>query len=493
MNQVLLSWIGRTDLRAAAGEIEGPGPIGSAVADNTFDEVVLLSNYGDEETEPFIKWLQSNTKAQITWKNVELPSPMDFGAVYEAADRQTAEIIADDSSIELTFHLSPGTSAMCAMWLILAATKYDARLIASSPESGVYMPEFPFDIAADYVPRQAAKTRGRVVSDIFEERTPAAFEKIIHKCDAMKRVIRRAQRVAEFDVPVMILGESGTGKELFAEAIHKASPRSNGPYVTVNCGAFPKDLVESELFGHVKGAFTGADTNRVGRFEEAHGGTLFLDELGELPLPTQVKLLRVLQEGEIRRVGAEKNVAVDVRIVCATNRDLPSAMEAKEFREDLFHRLAIGILNLPPLRDRKGDLKILTDHRLKELSEKLSADGLKLSAGARNVVQNHTWPGNIRELFNALTRAAIWREKDKITEEEMAQGLLRLNSEKGIDTGGIMLGDGFDLAAFLTDLERKLVNRARSETSRQVDAAALLGISGANLRQKLKKYARTEK
>ncbi len=496
MKKTLVTWVGRTDLKAAKGEIEGWGPIGNAVKELNFELVVLLSNYPSTEAQPFVEWLGKQTDATVELHSVSLASPMDFREVYEAADA-TVEKILLQGDTRLTFHLSPGTSAMCAMWLILATTKYDANLIASSLESGVYTPEFPFEIAADYLPRKTAKAKSAVVTALYEDRTTAAFEKIIHRCEAMKRVISRAQRVSVFDVPVMLLGESGTGKELFAEAIHNASPRATGPYITVNCGAIPKDLVESALFGHKKGAFTGASEDRSGYFEAANGGTLFLDELGELPLLVQVKLLRVLQEGQVQRVGENQPRSADVRIISATNKDLAVEIQQGKFREDLFHRLALGVLQLPPLRERSGDLTLLVDAKLKSLKESITRDGTRtvpaLTAGAKGIINQHAWPGNIRELFNALTRAVIWCESDRISKQEMSDCLLSMGRADSLSVDDVPLGDGFKLDEFLRQAQERLIERAQAASGKQKEVAALLGISDANLRQKLKKIASGDK
>ena len=496
MNNTLIAWIGTTDLRASRGEANGDGPICNAVLDGEFDFIELIATADEDEVAVFTEWLQGYTGSPINIHYADLSSPMDFREVYEAADQCVQAVLANGPT-QLTFHLSPGTSAMCAMWLILATTKYDASLIASSLESGVYTPEFPFEIAADYLPRKTAKARSDVVTALYEDRTTAAFDKIIHRCEAMKRVISRAQRVSVFDVPVMLLGESGTGKELFAEAIHNASPRATGPYITVNCGAIPKDLVESALFGHKKGAFTGASEDRPGYFEAANGGTLFLDELGELPLLVQVKLLRVLQEGQVQRVGENQLRNADVRIISATNKDLAVEIQEGRFREDLFHRLALGVLQLPPLRERLGDLTLLVDAKLMSLKDTITREGTRtvpaLTAGAKSIINQHTWPGNIRELFNALTRAVIWCESDKISRQEMSDSLLGMGRSDALSVDDVPLGDGFKLDEFLRKAQERLIERAQAISNKQKEVAALLGISDANLRQKLKRIAPDKK
>ncbi len=257
---------------------------------------------------------------------------------------------------QLTFHLSPGTPAMAAIWVILGKTRYKAELIQSSRQKGVETASVPFDIALSPefvtdVLRIPDKQLEKLSAGSSEE--ALRFGDIIYRGAAMQRLVDRAKKAAPRSVPVLIEGESGTGKELLARAIHQASPRSGKAFQVVNCGAIPSELVESELFGHVKGAFTGATKDHVGHFEAAHGGTLFLDEIGELPLPAQVKLLRVVQEGEVRRVGDNTTRKVDVRIIAATNRDLAAEVAAGRFREDSFIACGPHLEGAPTSRSRR--------------------------------------------------------------------------------------------------------------------------------------------
>ncbi len=495
MNTTLVCWIGHTDLRCSRGEEgEGLGPIGQAVKEHQYASIELISNEPKKDVAAFragiadyVTWLKRLTKAPIDVHSVKLTSPMDFGQVFEAADGVVGKVQAGGAK-SLVFHLSPGTSAMMAMWLVLATTKYPAELIASSKETGVYTPEFPFEIAADYLPRRRAAMKGSIVQAAFDTRTPPAFDKIIHACDAMKKVIMRAQRVAQFDVPVMILGETGTGKELFAEAIHYASPRAHGKFIAVNCGAIPKELVEAELFGHVKGAFTGADSSRVGLIEEAHQGTLFLDELGELPLDVQVKLLRTMQTGEVRPIGSKDVKTVDNRVISATHRDLEKAISEQRFREDLYHRLAVGIITLPPLRQRPEDLTLLIDYQMAQLKTTLvkgaETDLPKLSAGARTALKNQQWTGNIRELFNTLTRAVIWCDSDAVDKQDIESALCSFSA------GNVKcpvldrpMSEGFSIKQLLDDVEKHFIKKALKESSSRAAAARLLGYeSGAAMK-----------
>jgi transcriptional regulator with PAS, ATPase and Fis domain len=310
----------------------------------------------------------------------------------------------------------------------------------------------------------------------------------------MKRTVAMAHKLALRDVPVLIQGESGTGKELFARAIHQASSRNGKPFVAVNCGAIPQELVDAELFGHEKGAFTGATTARAGYFEAADGGTLFLDEVGELPLASQVRLLRVLQEREVTRIGATKPKAIDVRIIAATNRVLPEEIRLGRFREDLFHRLAVGVLLLPPLREREGDVTLLIDSMLAAINtEAASQPGYKhkkLDVIARNLLLRYSWPGNVRELHNTLLRASIWAAGDKIAAEDVAASLAVTVPPKAETVLGRPLDQSLSLPEIISDVARHYLERAMAQThGNKSEAARLLGLgSYQTLSNWLQKY-----
>jgi sigma54-dependent transcription regulator len=325
MGTTLISWLGRTDLRAVAeSELIGLGPVAQALQTGRFSRLELISDYTTDETASYLAWLKDQSETPVTPHYVTLESPIDFGAIYQHARQVVAETIASQQKGHgLTFHLSPGTSAMAAVWIILAKTRFPAELIESSIQFGVRTASVPFDIAADFLPDLLDRP-DRELERLTAGLPPTApeFSAIVHQSPAMQRAIARARRAAPRSIPVLIEGESGTGKELVARAIHFSGHRRERPFVAVNCGAIPATLLESELFGHMRGAFTNATADKKGLFEVAHTGTLFLDEIGEMPLEMQVKLLRVLQSGEIQKVGATRQVTVDVRIVAATNRKL---------------------------------------------------------------------------------------------------------------------------------------------------------------------------
>jgi len=273
------------------------------------------------------------------------------------------------------------------------------------------------------VERILAMSQPGKYTDVRKQDPPSnssSVEGMIGSCPAMQEVTRKISKVAPTDATVLILGESGTGKELVARALHDQSGRNEARLVTVNCAAIPEQLIESELFGHEKGAFTGAEKSRTGLVQAADGGTLFLDEIGELPLAAQARLLRVLQNGEVRRVGSEHAYKVNIRLVSATHRDLKQLVQESKFRSDLYFRLRVVELGLPPLRDRGDDIRQLAEFLLDKVCQQLNRDLLKLSNDALSTISAYGWPGNVRELENALERAAILCEQDTITPDLLA-------------------------------------------------------------------------
>ncbi len=248
----------------------------------------------------------------------------------------------------------------------------------------------------------------------------------------MKIFMDMVQKVIPCNAPVLLLGETGVGKEHLAKIIHTEGPRSQGPFIAVNCAALPESLLESELFGHEKGAFTGAVRSRRGAFELAHGGTIFLDEIGDLPLHMQVKLLRVLQEYEIRPVGSEKSMWVDIRVIAATNRDIKKSIKDGLFRQDLYYRLSVFTLSIPPLRERYEDIPLLTHHYIEHFSKKLNKKVNRISDRALNALMQYTWPGNVRELINVIERAVILCQGDSITDEDLPEDIYKHISNQSI-------------------------------------------------------------
>ena len=310
---------------------------------------------------------------------------------------------------------------------------------------------------------------------------------IVAESPAMKEVLRLVQKVAPAKTTVLIAGESGTGKELIARALHERSPRAERPFVAVNCGAIPEKLIESELFGHAKGAFTGASAAKRGLFEEADGGTLLLDEVGDLPLHLQVALLRVLQEGEVRRVGDARTIRVDVRVLAATHRDLAQEVAAGAFREDLFYRLNVVAVRLPPLRDRSEEIEPLARRFLARHAVRLGVAGKPLAAEALRRLLAWRWPGNVRELENALERALVLSEGDEIDPDALPEELRAGGTRSGPPTAPPE-GD-LSVKKAQRALEADLIRRALERTGgNRTRAAELLELSPRALLYKIREY-----
>ncbi len=311
------------------------------------------------------------------------------------------------------------------------------------------------------------------------------FEEIVSTSHAMEEVLNMAGRVAASNATVLLRGESGTGKELIAKAIHYQSPRSSGPLIKVNCAALPETLLESELFGHEKGAFTGAASRRIGRFEAADKGTLFLDEIGELAPAMQVKLLRVLQEREFERVGGNQTIKVDVRVIAATNRDLEAEVKKSAFREDLYYRLNVVSVVIPPLRERKEDIPGLLDFFIKKYSDENRKAITGISAETRDLLMRYNYPGNVRELENIIERAVVLSKKGVITSADLPIHVQNTSNE-GRTPEQIPAGS---LNETLETVERGLILEALRETGGvQTRAAGKLGVSERVLRYKIQKY-----
>jgi len=328
---------------------------------------------------------------------------------------------------------------------------------------------------------------------------------IVGQSEAMQSVFKMVGRVAMSDAPVLVTGESGSGKELVARAIHNYSERSKNPLLAINCAAIPENLLESELFGHEKGSFTGAATQRIGRFEQCKGGTLFLDEMGEMPLAVQSKLLRVLQEGEFSRVGGNATLKADVRIVAATNRNLEQAITAKEFREDLFYRLNVVGIHLPPLRARLEDIRLLAEYFLSRIANQQHRPLLQISEEAIKVMESYPWPGNVRELQNTLQRACVLASSDVLLPKDLPLGqalqtpdpagtseaspsVLTIADAAEALFSALTRDEGDEGRELLPWVEEDFTRRAMALTrNNQVKASKLLGITRATLRKRLER------
>jgi two-component system, NtrC family, response regulator len=319
----------------------------------------------------------------------------------------------------------------------------------------------------------ALEREHREMQQLLQQET---FSGMLGNNTRMRSVFASIKKVAPSGAAVLILGESGTGKEMAARAIHDKSPRKDGPFVAINCSAIPESLMESELFGHEKGAFTGAHQQRKGRIESAHGGTLFLDEIGEIPLPIQVKLLRFLQEQKIERVGGRQEITVDVRVVSATNADLKKGMQQGNFREDLFYRISVVQLILPPLRDREEDITYLAQAFLQRVCTEIGKSGLTFSTDALRAIRLHNWPGNVRELQNRVRRGAIMCDGKRISHQDLELG------------SGSLQSSFTSLKEARESVERDLITQAlRRHGGKITTAANDLGISRPTLYELMEK------
>ena len=314
------------------------------------------------------------------------------------------------------------------------------------------------------------------------------YGEMVGEAEAIRKVKRFVNRVGRSDSTVMVYGESGTGKELVARAIHARSARHKGPFVRVNCGALPESLLDSELFGHERGAFTGAEKKRRGRFELADGGTLFLDEISTISSATQVRLLRVLQERELERLGGEETIPVDVRIVAATNTPAEELLTGNDFREDLYYRLHVVPVEVPPLRDRKDDIRMLAEHFVEKLQARTRSNVTAIDPEALKRLEEYDWPGNVRELENVIERGLVLAEGDVLMESDLPF-LANLGDARGMKLAGNALGDGMDLGRTMDGIEERLVRQALARTGGvKAEAARLLGIKKGTLQYKIDKY-----
>ena len=487
----LICWIGGNDLDAVTGKEQGP--ICATLKAELFQSVELLYNYPEEKVKPYLDWLTQHVDTPIHAHPAPLTSPVNFGEIYQQANQHLSRLQGDNQNIAIL--LSPGTPAMQAVWILLGKTRFPCTYYQSSREAGVQQVDIPFEVAAEYIPA-AGGLNSAQLSQLAALDAPvnAAFDSIITRNPRMQTLKAQAQILAQRDVPVLIYGETGTGKELFARAIHNASNRAGAPFIPLNCGAIPPELVDSVLFGHKKGAFTGAVADKPGVFAQANGGTLFLDEFGELEPAVQVRLLRVLQEGTFVPVGGSKEIKVDVRLITATHRNLMEAVANGDFREDLFYRVAVGVLHLPPLREREGDLSLLADSLLKLLGEQdASLKGKKLSVEAKKVILKHPWRGNVRELQSTLLRAALWSQGDNLTAEDIRQALFQM-PEKNTGLLNRDVSQGIDINELCDDVMRHYIPLALDAAQgKKSKAAELLGMNNyQTLDHKMKKLNITQ-
>ncbi len=435
--RVLVSWIGYADFRALAATLPPDqqadvlrglnpptpltgqaGPLKTLLDHESFDEVHLLTSHPGPRNRLYARWVGGSPVLHP----IKVNNPTDYVEIFQLVDTELTSIVRlpRDADEELCIHLSPGTPTMTAIWVLLGKSKYQPATFYQTHDGRAWITTIPFDLVVDYVPQVLRDADARL--QLLAAQSPQdvqGFQDVAGDSHGIRVAVGRARRAARRGVSVLILGESGTGKELFARAVHDASPRREGPFVAINCAALSRELLESELFGHKKGAFTGADRDREGAFTEADGGTLFLDEIGECDPAMQAKLLRVLQPPDgspcqrvFCRVGDSRPRTSDVRIVAATNRDLLGCVAQNQFREDLYYRLATITIKLPPLRERRGDVGAIAERLLGRINRDFARQEpgfrpKRLSPSALGYVKGHSWPGNVRQLYNTLVQAAV--------------------------------------------------------------------------------------
>jgi DNA-binding NtrC family response regulator len=493
--RTLLTFTGFHDpySRGLIGEQEQTGPILSLVEARPFDRVILFSTprmqKQTDATEQALRALQPRLVVEV--REIELDDPTDYLAILRGLRRHAREIVdgeARGTRPEYFIAVASGTPQMHACWLLLAACgEIPARILNVRPPQFVTRERslvWEVDLTSPELPQVRAGTEFPPDRPAVHEPGPGGFESparalqelgLVADHPAMRKAVETAVNLASGSTAILILGETGTGKELLARLVHRLSGRTAERFVAVNCSAIPENLVESSLFGHARGAFTGAHRDQHGKFMLANGGTLFLDEIGELPLAAQAKLLRALQDGLIEPVGAEKSCKVDVRLIAATNRDLRREKEEGRFREDLYYRVAVGVINLPPLRERPSDIPKIALHVLDHLNGTLRRPR-RLATGALQRLQAHTWPGNVRDLMNVLERSAQLCPRDVLEADDL---IIDEPSTRRDPLAGLPAPhEGFSLDEFLSAARRQLFLRAlETADGNQSAAARLLDVS----------------
>lgn len=476
------------------GKDEQKGPILSLVSEKRFEKIILFSTpmtaNNTVETQKALKNFFPNIDVDI--KEVFLDDPTEYFAILKGLRFHIKDIIETIPNANYYISVASGTPQMHACWLLLAASgEIPAHILHVRPPRFITANQ-PVVTDIDLSSPEFPIIRSNICSidshDILITDCKTIIRQlgIVGEHPKMNKALEMGIMLATSEVPILVLGETGTGKELFAKFIHRVSGRTEGNFVPINCGAIPKELVESILFGHKKGAFTGAIKDQRGKFVLADKGTLFLDELGELPLDIQVKLLRVLQDGIIEPVGATDFKQVDVRIIAATNKDLRKSIKDGFFREDLYYRLNIGEIYLPPLHERKSDIPKIALHILDRINANLKFPK-RLSQAALKKLQIQSWPGNVRELENAIERSARLTRNNILEADDLilSTSLTPPDNHTSIPEPH----NGFSMNQFFDEIRTRLISQALDLTKgNQSEAARLLGVSPQAIHKFIKKY-----
>ncbi len=464
--RVLVSWLGSKDLELVDNDQFGALASIALQSEKAFDQITILANDWEEQWSKYENFLKAKlAKAQRPFQNVairkaSIKSPIDYPTITKVFKDLILEELSSAKK-QITINLTSGTPAMTTVSVLVGKGLSDCEFVQSSVKRGVQLVEIPIDFKSNYQSVTNQRLKAVTTSEPMLE---SAFNQMVAHSPAMQECVQKAKKLAKTDLPALILGETGTGKERLANAIHVDSERGNKQIKIVNCGAIPDNLIDSILFGHKKGAFTGADKDSKGLFEQASGGTVFLDEVGELSADAQVKLLRVLQEKEIVPVGSQSPVKVDIRIIAATHRDLVQMIDQGKFREDLYYRLAVGVVEIPALRERTDDIPELIHSLMLEINavagKHLEFDSKKISNNVIKFAKEQRWPGNIRELWNTLSRAILWSEKDQLSLNEIKAAMHTRSDYELTEQPQLKLGKTVDLQQILDNISKKYIETA---------------------------------
>ena len=478
----LLTWLGNRDLDNMQQD-KNAAIAGLAVKANPpFDKIVIRANDKEESWYRFESFLKKRLatigrpNSDIHICKAHIDSPIDYSTIAKETEKWISKL-SEEADI-LSINLTSGTPTMTTLSVLIGKGKANTKFLQSTPNNELLNVEIPIDFGSEYI-RSASRNIAHIATS--GPKLDSAFSAIAAKSLRMQDTVGKAKRVARSEVPVLILGETGTGKEVMAQAIHGASLRADHPLKIVNCGALAPNLVDSTLFGHKKGAFTGADKDYPGLFEQANNGTLFLDEVGELTLDIQVKLLRALQQGEITRLGDTKTLNVDVRIIAATHQDLSKLVDQGKFREDLFYRLAVGVIHIPPLRERVEDIELIVAKLVEQINQSASKHpdykSKIISDKGMKFISNQRWPGNIRELWSTLNRAFLWSDNQVIDENELENAILERQASRDELEISLTYNDKVDIVQLTDKYQKKYIEAAlKASGNVKKHATQMLGL-----------------
>jgi len=478
----LLTWLGNRDLENMEHDKNAAIATLATKSQTPFDKIVILSNKDENKWHTFERFLKkrmamiNRPNQEIQVYNVNIESPIDYQSISLETERWITKLSEEAES--LSINLTSGTPAMTTLSVLIGKGKANTQFLQATPKNELLKVDIPIDFGKEYL-RSASKNIANTATSL--PKIEQAFSELTANSSIMKSVVGKAKRISASEVPALILGNTGTGKELMATAIHKSSLRAHKPLKIVNCGAFAESLVDSTLFGHKKGAFTGAEKDHPGLFEQANGGTLFLDEVGELTPEIQVKLLRALQQGEINRLGDTKTINVDVRVIAATHRDLSRLVSEGKFREDLFYRLAVGIIQMPTLRERCEDIPLIVN----QLTDQINKAGAKhpdyisknISDKGIKFILSQTWPGNIRELWSTLNRAFLWSDTQIITENDLSDAIINRHHSNDCTEIVLSYNDEVDVIQLTEEYQKKYIEAAlKASGNVKKHATKMLGL-----------------